>query len=383
MSAPRFRVDPLSEAFVRLIDIMFALTITQGFVIYRDFIVNPKLSLETLTLVLVYATIILSWIGYHTSVSRYPYNKSAWSRGRLFLDIVIIFLYAHLVFAIQDLQKVLFALATVFLVYVINGLIRMREWHDGKVSRPSLSFLFAVAFFVEWYALGSSRNVWPYIPWILAFVGVALLVCYRIVRAKLGYPPLIVVGVDIDGVLGEQVPPTLERVRAKGKGKGLRKSDITDWNFQIEDTTMTREIEEYLLDPAFIEEMPLVTGSTSAMKKLYKSYHVVIATNRPLETQKNTIDWLKKHFQFHEFANTREVGKDKLGLDILIDDNLDNVKMFAASGHRALLFSQPWNRNVKDREFEEMVKTKKLIRCENWEEVLKTLSLINPRKGST
>jgi len=381
MSAPRFKVDHLSEAFVRLIDIMFALTITQGFVIYRDLIVNPVLSLEAATLVLVYATIFLSWIGYHTSISRYPYNKSAWSRCRLFLDIVILLLYAHLVFGVQNLQTVFLGLATVFIIYVINGIARIREWRDGKVSKPFLSFLFATAFLVEWYILESFHTV-PYLSWILVFVGLALLIIYRIARAKLGYPALLVVGVDVDGVLGEQVPPALERIKAKGKGKDLSKSDITDWNFRIENTNISKEIEEYLLDPTFMIEMPVVSGSTSAMQKLHKSYHVVVATNRPLETQKSTIDWLKKHFKFHEFANTREVGKDKLGLDILIDDNLDNVKMFASSGGQALLFSQPWNQNVEDREFEEMIRTKKIIRCENWEDVLKSLSLSKDRKGN-
>lgn len=377
MSAPRFKVDPLSEAFVRLIDIMFALTITQGFVIYRDFIANPAFSMETVTLILVYATIIFSWIGYHTSISRYPYNKSAWSRARLALDITILVLYTHLVFSVQDLQKVLLGLAAVFFFYVINGMARIREWHDRKVSKPWLSFIFASAFLFEWYLLGSYPVTYsPYPPWILVFVGMALLGGYRIVRAKLGYPPLVVVGVDVDGVLGEQVPPALERIKAKGKGGDLSKSDITDWDFPIDDTNISKEIEEYLLDPTFVVEMPVVSGSTSAMKQLHETYHVVVATNRPLETENSTIDWLK-HFKFHEYANTREVGKDKLGLDILIDDNLDNVKIFAFSGGRAILFSQPWNQNVKDKELEDMIRAKKVICCENWEDVLNALPLLH------
>lgn len=373
MSAPRFNIDPLSEAFVRLIDIMFGLTITQGLVLYRDLIVKPALSLEVAALVLVYATIILSWVGYHTSILRYPYNKSPWSRLRLFLDIVILILYAYLVFSVQNLQNIFLGLASVFLFYVINGLARIREWRDGKVSKPQLSLLFTIAFIIEWCILEFYSSTSPYLPWILVFTGLALLIFYRITRGRLGYPSLLVVGVDVDGVLGEQVPPALERVKAKGKGKDLSKSDITDWDFSIEDTTISKEIEEYLLDSTFIMEMPVVHGSISAMELLHKNYHVVIVTNRPPETQKNTIDWLKKHFKFHEFVNTREMGKDKLGLDILIDDNLDNVKLLASSGGRSLLFSQPWNQNVKDKEFEELVRAKKIIRCRDWKDALNYL----------
>lgn len=177
----------------------------------------------------------------------------------------------------------------------------------------------------------------------------------------------------------------MERIKAKGKGQDLNKADITEWDFQIEDTNIAKEIEEYLLDPAFVIKMPVVSGSTSAMEQLHKNYHVVIVTNRPLGTENGTIDWLKKHFRFHEYVDTRKVGKDKLGLDILIDDNLDNVKMFASSGGRALLFSQPWNQKVEGRELEEMIRTKKIIHCENWEDVLNCLirSYRRPRAEDT
>jgi hypothetical protein len=147
LSAPRFKVNPLSKSFVRLIDIMFGLTITQGFVLYRDLISNPSLSTQIVTLILVYATVILSWIGYHTSILHYPYNKSAWSNIRLFLDIIILVLYAYLVFVVADLQKVFWGLGIVFSFYVIDGLIRIREWHDKKVSKPWLSAIFAAVFF--------------------------------------------------------------------------------------------------------------------------------------------------------------------------------------------------------------------------------------------
>jgi 5'(3')-deoxyribonucleotidase len=374
MSAPRFRVDPISDYFIRLIDIMFGLTITQGFVIYKDIIVMPKASLNNLSLLLVYVTIILSWVGYHKSIQHYPYNKSYWSRIRLFFDITILFLYAYLVFVGQDLSKVLLGLAIIFVIYAIDGISRMLEWHDKKVSQPWLSALLAFFFGIEWYA--SSLNV-ELLSWFSFFLALIFLFGYRLVRSKLGYPRLSTLGVDVDGVLGDQVPPVLQRIQKKGKGIGLTKESITDWNFKIEDTDISREIEEALLDPSFVKEMPVVQGSTSAMEQLYKKYHIVIATSRPLDTEKETKSWLKKNYKFHEFVNTREIGKNKLGLDVLIDDNLDNAEAFASLGGYVLLISQPWNRYIQSEKINEFVRAKKIVICEDWSEVPKSLEKIS------
>jgi len=363
-------VDPLSDSFIRLIDIMFGLTITQGFVIYRDVIVSPELSIKTLSLMLVYATIILSWIYYHKSILYYPYNKSGWSRLRLFFDVLILLLYAYLVFVGQDLSSILMGLVIIFVIYGIDGIIRICEWHDRKVSKWWLSFSFAIVFLFEWYA---SQFGWIYSSWILFFTALISLFSYRILRSRLGYPSLLVIGVDVDGVLGEQVPPALQRISRKEKGTKLTKENITEWNFPIDDTDISKEIEDALLDPVFVREMPVVQGSTSAMEKLYKKYHVVIVTSRPIETEQETKSWLKKNFKFHEFVNTREIGKNMLGLSVLIDDNLENVRAFASSGGYALLFSQPWNRKIENEGLENFIRAKKLIRCEGWDEVLKSL----------
>ena len=369
LSPPRFRSEPLSDSFVRLIDLMFAVTMTQGFIIYRNDIVSPHLSPELVLLILVYATIILSWVGYHHSILKYPYNKSPWSRARLVLDISILLPYAFLVFAAKDLPKVIFGLGLVFGLYALDGLIRIKEWQDGKVSKPWLAAIFAAVFFGLW----SFSPFSGWVLWVLPILAFLLLFGYRIIRHKLGYPRLLVLGIDVDGVLGEQVPAVLEYLRRKkGIGKNLTKLQITDWNFAFDNTDIAKEIEEALLDTTFVTEMGVVQGSTEAMSDLFRKFHVVIATSRPIDSEEATVRWLRRNFAFHEFANTRETGKDSLGLEILVDDNLDNVKKFAFSGGVAVLFSQPWNR--ADGELEEHIKTKRVVRCEGWEEVVRCLT---------
>src|SRR6266516_7081546 len=124
MKGVRFWIDPISESFVRLIDIIFGVIMAQGFVIYRARITNPSPSIANGSLLLVYTTIILSWIGYHKSIVGYPYNRSIWSRIRVTADILILVLYAYLVFVAETLQLVLGALVIVFVLYAITGLIR-------------------------------------------------------------------------------------------------------------------------------------------------------------------------------------------------------------------------------------------------------------------
>jgi 5'(3')-deoxyribonucleotidase len=218
-----------------------------------------------------------------------------------------------------------------------------------------------------WYLI--TNRIGSDYPWIFAVSGLVLLLIYRVIRGRM-YCPLLVLGIDVDGVLGDQVPPTLDRIKGKGKGKNLCKDDITSWDHPIDDTDFTKEIEECLLDKDFVMEMPVISGSISALEKLYKVYHLVIATNRPSETEQYTVSWLRKNFKFHEFINTREVGKDSLGLDVLVDDNPENIKSFARTGKKALLFSQPWNKDYSDKEFDRLVREKKIVRCDSWKKTL-------------
>jgi 5'(3')-deoxyribonucleotidase len=73
-------------------------------------------------------------------------------------------------------------------------------------------------------------------------------------------------------------------------------------------------------------------------------------------------------------ANTRETGKSVLGLEILIDDNIDNVRSFVASGGVTLLFDQPWNRSAEnEQDLQQFFDDRRLVRCKTWETVIAVL----------
>ncbi len=384
MSYARFRRDPISEHFVRLVDIIFGFILAQGFVLYKNLIIKPSLSVGSLSLLLVNATVLLSWVGYHRSVNVFPYNATFVSKVRLSFDLLILVVYSYLVFVVEDLSSVLIGLFAVFLLYMATGVIRISEWHDRKASRLRLSIVFAVAYLLAWSVSPAGLlSKWsisyvgePLLQWVLVLSAIALLILYRWMRGRKGYPPIIPIGIDIDGVLGEQVPPVLVRLQRKGIGAGVTKEYIAKWDFQIGNTTIDKEIEEALLDAEYVREMPVVAGSTTAMRELKDRFHIVVASSRPTEAEAETVKWLKRNFDdcWHEYVNTRRIGKQALGLKVLVDDYPKNAKEFASESGIVLLFSQPWNRDEDD-EMKALMRSQKIIKCEDWKAVKNQLEL--------
>ena len=376
MSYPRFKRDPLAKEFIRLVDVVFGVLLAQGLLLYRGIILNPMKEFpKTLSLLAVYVIIMFSWYGYHKSILQYPYNLTTWSRIRLMLDLLILVSYAYILYGLDDPLRLLLGSTMAFLLYFITGLVRIKEWNDSKVSKYYLNVTFFGLFLACFLAL-KTQSLSSYTTTLLAsIITILLVIIYRIIRLKIGYPSLKFVGVDIDGVLAEQVPHILKWLKEKeGINHNKTKSDIKSWTEPITDEiTIDEAIERALLNEEFVEEMPVVLGSTKAMEQMYEKYHVVIASSRPKEAEEATKRWLNKFFKYHEYVNTRDIGKHKLGLDILIDDNLENIKNFCkAGGKLAIIFNQPWNQS-EDYEMRRLVYQGKVIRCNSWNEILEKL----------
>ena len=191
----------------------------------------------------------------------------------------------------------------------------------------------------------------------------------------MGYPEMLAVGIDVDGVLGEQVIHVLTKLQSEGKAQGLTKEMINEWDYSLGSRTITDEIEESLLNDQFVSEMPVVHDSFDSMEELYQKHHIVIATSRPLETEQATLRWLRKHFKYHEYVNTRTVGKGNFGLDLLVDDSIQNIEQFASAGRKCILFSQPWNRE-ETQAVKDFIRSRQILRCENWKEVLDNIEKV-------
>jgi len=176
------------------------------------------------------------------------------------------------------------------------------------------------------------------------------------------------VGLDVDGVIGDQVPHLLKRVRHK-YGIKKKKSDIKLWDQPMGHTNFVKEMDEAILDTDFVLTMPLIPGAREGISQLASRNSIIIVTSRPIEIEHITAKWLRsKSLYFDELINTRDVNKGNAPIDILIDDRLENVRDFALRGKLAILLSQPWNKD--DLQIAELLKKGAVIRAANWKEIV-------------
>jgi uncharacterized membrane protein HdeD (DUF308 family) len=179
--------DSLSTSFVSLVDTIFGVILAEGFVVYQTNILDPTLSpFIDFSLLLAYATIILSWIGYHRSVEIYEYKANRWSRLHLALDISIVVLYAYLIFAAQTLSRMILGLFLVFIFYTVTGIVRIAEWKSRKAGHPELTMAIALGFLFEWFLSVKVKD--GALSWSLLVFAFILVFGYRWIRGKF-YPP--------------------------------------------------------------------------------------------------------------------------------------------------------------------------------------------------
>jgi 5'(3')-deoxyribonucleotidase len=181
----------------------------------------------------------------------------------------------------------------------------------------------------------------------------------------------IAIAIDVDGVLVEQVIPTLQRIKEK-YGISLSKEQITSWEFPIGNSDIKTEIELAEMEEKFVKLMPPIEGCIEALSELSQEFNIIIATGRKPITDSWTKDWLNSNkVQFDHFINTRESGKSISEAQFLIDDYDKNIKEFIKSGdnsRKAILFNQPWNND--HHLLMPLLLAKRVYIAEGWNQVL-------------
>jgi len=153
----------LSDQLVALVRVVFALVIAQSLTSYQDIVTAPfsgKRWLATMAVIAVYVTATLSWIDWHVSMETNWYDVRNTKRGtkiaerlRVYADLVIVMLYAYLLFRIKSFETTpdanifwfVFGFPLVFGMYVVSGLLRQAA-HGAVASRPGVNIAFTVIF---------------------------------------------------------------------------------------------------------------------------------------------------------------------------------------------------------------------------------------------
>lgn len=359
----------ISDQLIKLPEFVFALVIAQSLVAYRAVVIDPvprgnptEHSVALVALCAVYVTTVMSWYDWHLTMVDRPYDmrRYGWTEWvRLGADMVIVVLYAYLLFTIApfesapsaDIWRHLLGYPLVFGVYWVSGITRRHTYGPlASNLKPILEYMLALGLMVVLYEL--LWRLWPHtllnIASVLAFLAVVW--WYRrerkaeTRRRQAAKDAGSVIGIDIDGVLGNQITGVIPRVKDE-YGITLKYEDIVDWRYDFGPSDISTEIAKALTDPEYVAGMPVHGGARRMVTRLFRHHHIVVITARPLETRDGTERWLQKRRLFaDELVNTREAGKSMSAADVLVDDYTGNVLEFLEnSPGRAILVRRPWN----------------------------------------
>ncbi|OYV08449.1 MAG: hypothetical protein CG443_340 [Methanosaeta sp. ASP1-1] len=177
------------------------------------------------------------------------------------------------------------------------------------------------------------------------------------------------IGVDIDGVLADQVAAVLKEIE-KDYGRSYSKSDINRAHWST-------EISRLLSDPDYVIRVPVIEGAREAVRQLSRREHeLLVVTARRPHTEEATRRWLKAHFPcLTQYHHARTGTKHNIPCDVLIDDLDLNIVEFVKSDpeRQGILFLHPWSLNDTDiRDYSDRV-----FFCPEWRSVVKSIAAIS------
>lgn len=189
------------------------------------------------------------------------------------------------------------------------------------------------------------------------------------------------IGIDIDGVLADQVAAVLLEIE-KDYGQRYLKSDINRAHWSFQGIEIWTEISRLLSDPDYVIRVPVIEGSQKAIKQLSGIDHdLLVVTARRPHTEEATRRWLKAHFPcLDQYHHARTGTKHSIPSDVLIDDLDLNIVEFVKSDpdRRGILFLHPWSLN--DTDIEEH--SDQVFFCPEWQSVVKAVAEISLDKST-
>jgi len=158
---------------------------------------------------------------------------------------------------------------------------------------------------------------------------------------------------DVDGVLGDFASEVIRFANLYALMPGERAWTIEDAiDFDILESMgladMQDRFDQHLIDTDYCANMPVLPGATEFVEKLYQLEHEVVIVTSPHrgvpQWASQRTEWLWRHFGIHADDVIFARVKHRISGDVLVDDKPENVAGFK---ERGILFSQPWNRDVR------------------------------------
>jgi len=181
-----------SDKYVRLVDIVFGVVVAQSTAKHSEILFAPQAHpLDFAALLGIYLTVILSWVGYHGSVTKFPYSEAWVGTLRLFADFGIVIVYVYLLRSIAPngvvLDAYLRGFLLVFVMWIVSGLLRMAE-HGKSASKPGLLFACCFVSLGLWWVYqplvlrySGCQAFWD---WLFLCLPVIVMVLFRVIRPR-------------------------------------------------------------------------------------------------------------------------------------------------------------------------------------------------------
>lgn len=397
------KLGSLPRHFITFVEIFFAVVLGASILEFYKFLFPPDLTSPSFwAIVTVYFVAVTSWIGWHKSVTEFPYTDSGAGYIRSMLDAIIVGTYVALLFFGSNIDKVfsdsrnndallyfLWGFFLIFLIYYISGRIRRAEYTEREPDQVSklhlirrhgyILALIAIVYTVLYNIMPEVLSQAPKgVLWLFTMIPLATMVSFRSWREWRNLPWTVsnklTIAVDIDGVLVEQVIPVLDKIK-KEMGVELNKCDITDWEYPIKDSTIKIEIERAEREETFVLQMPSIEDATESIQILSRKYNIIIATSRENSSDVWSRKWLDHHgVPYSELINTHLLGKSLPNIDLLIDDYIGNIEEFIRNGRpnrQAILFAQPWNHDI--RQISDLIASGRVQIAHSWKTILAIL----------
>lgn len=190
------------------------------------------------------------------------------------------------------------------------------------------------------------------------------------------------IAIDIDDVLADFFPSFISYYNSLHKTNYAKNQFHTNNWWEIVGGTPAEVIGIAYRDFAYqgkMRHLEVFSGAVAAINKIKKNHKLIIVTGRAKEISRDTDYWLTKHFSgcfndIHfirseilkpEIESKYEICK-KVGANIMIEDDDNNVRHFTEEGIKVILFDQPWNQSIKS--------SKSIARVNSWENIVEEIN---------
>ncbi|MDA8236047.1 MAG: hypothetical protein M0Z31_14885 [Clostridia bacterium] len=181
-------------------------------------------------------------------------------------------------------------------------------------------------------------------------------------------------GIDIDGVLADVLTTWLEHLNRHFEQNKV-KEDIIHYQFEKVFGVSWEEMDRFFRNNQenLLTNLSPVEKAQETMEELIKEHNVFLIAARPEEYRSITEKWLTEHsIPYHELIMTDFSDKSDYclnrGVEVFVEDSLENALAIHACGIPVLLFDAPYNRDPLP---------KGIFRQHNWREIARTVQELN------